>query len=153
MRDIILVGTVCVAYASYVLLTTTEEPKKGPYGLAGLDRRPILDEIQTALRQCRATVVCLRGDRLELSLGGGDTSFKTHVREGLRRFLGHRLAVVWHLTEHPDVRYTLVFSLLNLLPALNTEKQPLDWRREWRDVMGIARTHDFAKRLTIRPYQ
>lgn len=149
MRAIILTGAACVAYVSYCVYTSYSEPKKKSSRCDGINWRPEKDDISWALRQRETVVVCSYGDRLALSMLDGPL-YSFHVPQVVYRFIRFRLAVVWHLTTHPDVRYVLVFSLLDLMPAINCENKPLDWRRDWCEVMCIARNYDLHRLMTER---
>ena len=157
MRDIILIAGACAVYTAYCVYTATmtgsDKHASGNslnhasshHPLFGIDWRCELNVIETALQQEGTGVICLTDDRLQLSLASG-IRCGTHVREGLRRFLGRRLVIVWHLTEtmdaRDDIRRVLVLSLLRLVPATNCRGQPLNWGREWRDALGTQAERD-----------
>lgn len=141
MQDILLAGVVCAAYVGYkvYIAQATQAPgevkQRSVSLLVGLDWRRELDLIETALRRRDTTVhLDLLYDRLQLSLADG-TRCGVHVRHGLRRFLSRRIVIVWHLTDHRDLRKVLVSLLLQLTPTVTANRQ-LDWIREWRDVLG-----------------
>lgn len=174
MHDLLLVAGVCGVYVASQVYSNaiykahntgggdddTEMRSKAASPnnvLAGLDWRHDLKRIETALQQSRTIISCLPGDRLRLCLDDG-SHCDTHVRRGLLCFFKRRLVLVWHLTEtldaRQDIRYSIVMFLLRLTPATNREGKPLDWEREWRDVLGTQVAHDarctFNSLLVIR---
>jgi hypothetical protein len=46
------------------------------------------------------------------------TCYSKSLREALRHFLVHRVAVVWHLIDIPDLRHTIVLLLMALMPSV-----------------------------------
>jgi hypothetical protein len=128
MHDIILVGGVCVVYVGYYIYTTAKMkpstiPKKGTTyaDLVGLDRHQIQARIHTTLNQSATTAtMCLRCDKTDVS-PLDRTRYRNHVYCAMHRFLVHRMAVVWHLTDVADLRHTLVILLMDLMPTTACE--------------------------------
>lgn len=150
MRGILAATGLCAAYVIWHVYreTAIDEPVQRRHNkghrdvLAGLGRRDAVDEIVDVLRRRDILLRCPLSGPLELSLSDG-TCYHTHVREGLRRFLTFRLAVLHHYTGGTavcgDVFVAIFHWLLRLTPAINYKGRPLDWLREWPDVMSTQR--------------